>query len=176
MPTILVVGQMRPGKKRRNYEIVGQVLARTDERAHIVVIGDGPEREAVAHMLPDRARLLGALPHEDVIRHMRGASVMLWPGWREPIGMVYLEAAACALPVAAMADMGVPLVVADGETGLLSPPDDIEALVRNLAQLLGGSSARLMAAKARTRVVSHHSLDSATMTLQSVLARFRPSS
>ena len=45
----------------------------------------------------------------------------MWPGYREPIGMVYLEAGAVGVPVVALASMGVPMVVRDGETGILAP-------------------------------------------------------
>ena len=175
-PTVAIVGQMRPGKKRRNYEMAADALSRLTAPPNVLVMGDGPERAAIEAMLPN-ARFIGAVPHQEVIRNLRGASLMLWPGDREPIGMVYLEAAACALPVVATADMGVPLVVRDGETGLLAPSGDVAGLAQRMDALLADGERRTkIGAQARAHVVRHHSLDSATMALQAVLARFRPPS
>ena len=169
---VLVVGQMRPGKKRRNHEIAAEALARLAPGSfEALVIGDGPERRAIEPLYPPGTRFLGAVPHERVIREMRGADVFLWPGWREPIGMVYLEAAACALPTIATSDMGVPLVVEHGRTGLLSAPDDPVTLADNLRALLADGERRAtLGRQARDRAMRHHSLDSATMALQSILA------
>ena len=176
-PRVLVVGQMRPGKKRRNHEMAAEALhGLVPGTFETLVLGDGPEREAVEALYPAGTRFAGAVAHERVVREMRGADLLLWPGWREPIGMVYLEAAAASLPVAATADMGVPLVVGDGETGLLAPADDVAALGERTARLLTDPALRLrLGAGGRERVVRHHSLDSATKTMQSVLARFAPS-
>ena len=173
---VLVVGQMRPGKKAANHALAAAALSRLDRRVDTLVLGDGPERAAITPLYPPGTRFAGAVSHEAVVREMRAADLFLWPGDREPIGMVYLEAAASALPVVATADMGVPLVVADGETGLLSPPRDAAALAANLAALLEDGARRAALGQAgRARVVSQHSLDSAASTLQSLLSRFRPS-
>ena len=57
-----------------------------------------------------------------------------FPGFEESLGMVYLEAQSCGVPVVAMADGGIPEVVANGETGLLTEEGDVDgqaaALVR----------------------------------------------
>ena len=174
LPRILVVGQMRPGKKARNHLLAAEALRGLHVPHETLVLGDGPARDGIAAAYGPDARLGGAVDHAAVIRAMRGADVFLWPGWREPIGMVYLEAAACSLPVVASCDMGVPLVVTDGETGLLAPPEDAGALRRHLATLLRDKPAReRLGHGGRSRVVSEHSLDAASRTLHAALLSLR---
>ncbi|TLZ65181.1 MAG: glycosyltransferase family 4 protein, partial [Methanobacteriota archaeon] len=61
--------------------------------------------------------------------------IFMFPGLREPIGMVYLEAQACGLPVVAFRNKGIPDVVRDGETGFLVPALDRELFGERLRSL-----------------------------------------
>ena len=170
VPRVLVVGQMRPGKKLANHLIAAEALRSVDAPFETLVLGDGPARAEVEGAVPRGTRFGGAVAPDEVVRQMRGADLLLWPGEREPIGMVYLEAAATALPVAAWADMGVPLVVEHGVSGLLAPPGDRQALAANVAALVGdGALARRLGGQGRARVVEQHSLDRAARTLHSAL-------
>ena len=54
----------------------------------------------------------------------------------EGFGIVYLEAAASALPVVAARGGGTADAVRRGETGLLVPPNDADALAQALLHLL----------------------------------------
>jgi glycosyltransferase involved in cell wall biosynthesis len=163
---LLAVGQMRPGKKLRNFEILAEALAPlTDHDWHLTLIGGGPAEEHVRKAfapLSDQIIFTGAVPREAVLDEMRKADLFVWPGWREPIGMVYLEAQSLGMPVAAFADMGVPLVVADGETGLLALADDMTALTANIARLLDEPALRLsLGGAGPAHVARNHSLAAA---------------
>jgi starch synthase len=63
--------------------------------------------------------------------------VFACPSLYEPLGIVNLEAMACGTAVVASAVGGIPEVVSDGETGLLVPPDDPDALAAGLNALIG---------------------------------------
>ena len=58
------------------------------------IVGDGPERDALARVAAGRAELLGRVSDDDVRRLYRRASVVLLPG-EEDFGIVPLEAQAC---------------------------------------------------------------------------------
>jgi glycosyltransferase involved in cell wall biosynthesis len=72
----------------------------------------------------------------DVARMMAAGDVFCLPSFEEPFGLVFAEAAAMRRPVVALDNGGTPEVVAQGKTGLLVPPRDIEALAASLLRLL----------------------------------------
>ena len=65
------------------------------------------------------------LPSREVIQILTHATVFVCPSVYEPMGIVNLEAMACETAVVATATGGIPEVVADGETGLLVPIDQV---------------------------------------------------
>ncbi len=65
-----------------------------------------------------------------------------FPGIRESLGMVYLEAQSCGMPVIAFNNGGVPEVVKHGKTGLLSDAYDRAAYAKNIRELLLDSALR----------------------------------
>jgi len=90
--------------------------------ARFVIVGDGPEREALARQieaagLRDRVMLLGA--RSDVPALMRAADVVCVPSKVEGFGLVAVEAMAAGRPVVATRVGGLTEVVLDGETGML---------------------------------------------------------
>jgi glycosyltransferase involved in cell wall biosynthesis len=71
----------------------------------LVIIGDGPERNAVLSMIKklsmmDRVRFFGSLEsHDEILSHMKSSKVCVLPSTREGFGIAALEALACGLPV-----------------------------------------------------------------------------
>ncbi|MDW8339549.1 MAG: glycosyltransferase, partial [Thermoleophilia bacterium] len=72
----------------------------------------------------------------DVAWWYRRASVVVHPARWEGFGLALLEAMLCARPIVAAAASAVPELVVDGETGLLVPPEDVEALAEAIVALL----------------------------------------
>ena len=66
------------------------------------------------------------LSREELIAVLSSATVFACPSIYEPLGIVNLEAMACSIPVVATATGGIPEVVADGETGLLVPIEQLQ--------------------------------------------------
>jgi glycosyltransferase involved in cell wall biosynthesis len=113
----------------------------------LVVVGDGPLRRQVPGAL-------GFLPPEQLRERYARAAVVACPSRREGFGVVAAEAMAHGRPVVASAVGGLLDLVVDGETGLLVPPGDVEALRAALERLLGDSPLRRRlgeAAKERAR-------------------------
>ncbi len=76
------------------------------------------------------------LPKPEVIQLLTHATVFAIPSVYEPLGIVNLEAMACATAVVGSRTGGIPEVVADGETGLLVPPGEPGPLAAALNTLI----------------------------------------
>ncbi|HLX19048.1 MAG TPA: glycosyltransferase, partial [Gaiellaceae bacterium] len=79
-----------------------------------------------------RVFLLGRVP--DVAAWLQRASVYVQPSRWEGFGLAVLEAMVCGLPVVATDVSSLPELVVDGETGLLVPVADVEALALAIAR------------------------------------------
>lgn len=83
--------------------------------------------------------------------------------------MAVLEAMAAGVPVVASRVGGIPGVVADGRTGLLVEPRDVNALGEALARILAGTAERLaMGAAGRDRAAEQFSADVVVPRLEAV--------
>jgi glycosyltransferase involved in cell wall biosynthesis len=83
--------------------------------------------------LGDRLRFAGF--HSDPARIMSEIDVLVHPADNESFGRVVVEAMAASLPVVGMRGGGVAEIVLDGETGLLSEPDNARDLAQKIEQL-----------------------------------------
>jgi glycosyltransferase involved in cell wall biosynthesis len=154
-----------------------EAVART-EGASLVIVGEGPlraalERRARSLGVEAKVRFTGALPPEEVLSWMQRAWLLAAPsvtagdGDSEGLPTVLCEAAAAGLPVVATRHSGIPEIVAEGETGLLSPEGDVALLARNLSLLLTSPYMRQsMAAAARLRALDRFDLGRQTGRLE----------
>jgi alpha-maltose-1-phosphate synthase len=95
------------------------------------------------------------LPKHEVIQLLTHAAVFACPSVYEPLGIVNLEAMACGTAVVGSRTGGIPEVVADGETGLLVPPGEPQALAEALnALILDPDRAAAMGQAGRKRAVA----------------------
>ncbi|GIJ62910.1 glycogen synthase [Virgisporangium aurantiacum] len=141
---------------------------------------DTPEIAAEVETLIDELRatrervvwVAAMLPKPEVIQVLTHSTVFVCPSIYEPMGIVNLEAMACETAVVATATGGIPEVVADGETGLLVPieqvadgtgtPLDPDRFVADLAAAINEliadpAKATAMGEAGRRRAVAHFS-------------------
>lgn len=179
VPVIAVVAMMRPGDKLASYRVLAAALARLPDVAwQFLIVGDGPARDEVEGAFAAlaneggrrRVRFAGAATERELPALLAGCSLLAWPAINEAYGMALLEAQAAGLPVVAGRSGGVPALIDNGETGLLSDPGDVAAFAADLASLLADPlrCARLGRA-ALAKVARDHSLELAAMNLQRIL-------
>lgn len=115
-----------------------------DLRCHF--IGDGPDREALMEQrdrygLSDHVRFHGQQTRAAVTGLLHSADVVAAPsvpssdGRREGIPVALMEAMASGIPVVASRLSGIPELVEDGVSGVLTPPGDAHALADALERL-----------------------------------------
>jgi len=102
--------------------------------AHLVVLGEGPQRAELEQLAGERVHLLGRVP--DVAAWLRRAELLIHPVRWEGFGLALLEAMLASLPVVATRVSSIPEIVAEGETGLLVQPDDPSALATAVNRVL----------------------------------------
>jgi phosphatidylinositol alpha-1,6-mannosyltransferase len=98
-----------------------------------------------------------------------------WGGLeQEGFGIVFLEAAACAVPAVAGESGGAAEAVVDGRTGfVVRRPTDVVAVAAALASLLDDAPRRrAMGAEARTRAAAELSYEVLAARLAEVLDRW----
>jgi glycosyltransferase involved in cell wall biosynthesis len=86
--------------------------------------------------LSGRVQFLGQQSQAQVASLLKGAEMFVLPSRAEPFGVSLLEAAACRKPIVASAVGGIPEIISDGVSGLLVPPDDVDALSAAMLWLL----------------------------------------
>ena len=107
--------------------------------SQLILIGDGPERSAaewLAHDLGIHPRIHFLGKQERVNELLPLADLLLMPSELESFGLVALEGMACKVPTIGTRVGGVPEVIDDGDTGLLFPVGDVEAMARGALDLL----------------------------------------
>lgn len=157
------VGRLDPVKDQQGLLEAFARLARTDGRAVLVVLGDGPCREALEARarrpdLAGRVRLLGE--RDDVPTLLRGFDIFVLPSIAEGISNTILEAMATGLPVVATRTGGNPELVEDGVTGTLVPVGRPAALADALRAYAADPHLRALHGKAgRQRAVEEFALE-----------------
>lgn len=159
-----IVGCVGRLVREKAYDVLLEAFTRVvqeERRAHLVIVGDGPEREALARLavalgVGDRVNFLGK--RRDVGRLLSVLDVFALASVTEGLPVALLEAMLAGVPVVATAVGGVPEVVRDGETGILAPPRDSAALAYGiLCYATNPAMAREMAARARPEIAERFS-------------------
>ncbi|HEY7689972.1 MAG TPA: glycosyltransferase family 1 protein [Dongiaceae bacterium] len=158
--------------REKGLKIFADVLGRLQAlgvRHRALVIGDGPERAAMAAMLP-HAIFAGFLGGEALARAYASADIFFFPSVTETFGIVTLEAMACGVPVVCARATGSSSLVTHGMTGFLAEPDDEAGYARHLAALAGDAAMRQRMGAACVEQARPHDWDSA---MQGLLAHYR---
>ena len=144
-PHAFIVGTVgRLVREKNQAALVRAMAPLLSSTARLVVVGDGPERAAVAAAVAGLGAkapfvsLLGA--RRDTPRLYAAFDVFALSSDSEGLPLVIVEAMASALPVVSTAVGGIPAVVVEGVTGALVPAGDVGALSERLADLAASPS------------------------------------
>ena len=135
---LIHISNFRPVKRVLDcIRILAEVRKHTP--AHLLMVGDGPERGPAEHL----ARELKLAPHvsflgkqNHVERIIPLARVLLMPSEMESFGLVALEAMACGVATVGTNVGGVPELITHGENGFMEPVGDIAAQSARVVSLL----------------------------------------
>jgi len=167
-PLMVCISRLVP---RKGQDVLIRAMPRIRERvpdAALLIVGSGPYRsrlEELAARAPDRSVFFaGEVEDAELPRYYAVGDVFAMPcrsrlagleveGW----GNVFLEAAACGLPVLVGDSGGAREALVDAETGVLVDGADVEEIAREVADLLfDPERAVLMGKRGRMRVEREH--------------------
>ncbi len=174
-PVIGNVAALVPHKGQRYLIDAAPLVIREIPDARFVIVGQGELESALQkqirnHRLERHVILAGFRP--DVLSLHNGFDVFVMSSVTEGLGTSLLDAMASARPVVATRTGGIPEVVEDGETGLLVPPRNPQALAHAIVRLLRDEPLRQrMAAAGLARVSAHFSADGMVQQTLDVYAR-----
>jgi len=119
-------------------EAIPRVMSEIPE-ATFAFVGDGPLRASMARRMRElglngNVRIHGKVP--DVVPVIQRAGVVARPSLTEGMPLAVMEAMACGRPILATRVGGTTDLIADGETGMLMEPRDVEALEDGLIRVL----------------------------------------
>jgi glycosyltransferase involved in cell wall biosynthesis len=138
-----------------------KLVLEKDQNAKLVIVGAGPlkaqlERLAATHHVTENVIFAGSVEHEAAMEITNRALFVVVPSHWEAFGMVCLEAMIAGKAVIASRSGGPSEIVVDGETGLLVPPRDEQALACAIQTLLDNPErAEEMGRRGRDRALAH---------------------
>lgn len=127
---LLFVGRF---DRQKGVDILLAALQRLGNSAFACIVGDSLHTSLQA--LPGNARYIKWLSPAGLETYYRSAELIVMPSRWEGLPLVALEAMRAGLPIIASNVGGLPEIVQDGETGLLIPPNDVDALVEAISSL-----------------------------------------
>lgn len=168
---LLSVGMMRGGDKKDSYRLLATSVRELEgEDWHLLIVGDGDERAEIESWfdpVADKVTFLGKLDERDLRQVYALADLYIWPACGEAYGMAFLEAAREGLPAVAGNIRGVPDVVIDDQTGLLSKGGDGTDFIKKIRILLDDAPYRQrLAQQAREFAQNERSLEKAASLLK----------
>lgn len=181
-PVAVCVSRLMP---RKGQDVLVEALPLVQQSvpdAALLLVGGGPSRARIEqlvakHGLADSVVLTGSVPWTELPAYYGAGDVFAMPCRTrlagadvEGLGIVYLEAAACGLPVIAGNSGGAPDALLDGETGYVVDGRSTDAVADALIGLLADrATAAAMGDRGRTWVSANWSWPRSIERLQSLI-------
>lgn len=158
-PMVLFVGRL-VGYKGLEYLL--QAISRV--QGALVIVGEGMlfgrlTRRAIQNGASEKVHFVGHVSNEDLAAFYHACDVFVLPSIsnNETLGVVQLEAMCCGKPVVSTnLPTGVPFANIDGETGIVVPPRDADALADAVNRLLSDEALRRRLGEGGKKRVAEH--------------------
>lgn len=159
---VITVGRLVEKKGIRYGLEAVAVLVAAGRSIHYTIVGDGPLRRDLENLvaklgISSAVSFMGWKSHEETLEAVKSGHILLAPsvtaadGDEEGIPNSLKEAMALGIPVVASRHAGIPELVEDGVSGLLTPERDARALADHVARLIDHPEIRTEVASAARR-------------------------
>jgi phosphatidylinositol alpha-mannosyltransferase len=178
-PCVLYVGRLEP---RKGVETLIRAMALVEPhepRAMLAVVGDGPERSALAdlaHRLGAPVRFVGRVEDDQLPAFFQAADIVCSPALGgESFGIVLLEAMACGKPIVASRIDGYAELLAPADCARLVNPGDASGLAQELTALLESAERRGQLGRRGAAAATAFDSDAIAGRLEAIYRRVRRS-
>ena len=174
---ISTVAVFRKQKRLDNFVRVASGIASRHQKLSFILIGDGPEKAAVESQASGESTLQGRIYFEGLQHNVKPyfdlTDIYLMTSDFEGLPIALLEAMSMSCAPVATRVGGIPEVIEDGSSGLLSPADDVAALQEQVESLiLDAQKRKTIAANARSRIEQQFSMKKMVQELEAVYQQF----
>lgn len=150
---IVSVGRLVPRKGQDKLVKAMPAILKARPNAHLLFVGSGSYKKALDNLIVERelgrnVTFTGRVNYDELTKYICVGDIFAMPSRSrfaglevEGLGIVYLEASACGLPVLAGDSGGAPDAVLPGKTGLVVNGLDVKAIADGAIKLLSGDRA-----------------------------------
>ncbi len=124
----------------------------------MTMAGDGPMHEELVALTNDlhiskQIDFPGFVPNEQAHKLIEKSHIIVMPSLEEAFGVAAIEGSVHGRPVIATTVGGIPEVICDGQSGILVPPDDVDALATAIIKLASDKELRNSMGQAGKKIV-----------------------
>jgi L-malate glycosyltransferase len=174
-PIVGNVAALVPHKGQRHLIEAARLVVRDVPDVRFIILGEGELREHLERQIREyhlEKHVLLPGFRLDVLGCIKAFDLFAMSSVTEGLGTSLLDAMACSRAIVATRTGGIPEVVEDGVTGILSAPRDHVAMAQAIVRLLGDAPTRArMGAAGLARVQAHFTVERMVAQTAVVYAR-----
>lgn len=165
-PYLLSVARLERRKDFPTLLLAFREILRSHREVRLHIVGEGPDRSLIELEtqrldLHESVTFLGRISQSDLISQYQGATLFTLASRQEGLGLVFLEAMSCGLPIVTTDSGGSADPVLPDQTGFLVPVGDWRALARYCCRILEDETLRKrLSQAAREQAVAEYSFES----------------
>ncbi len=124
-------------EERKGYPVLFKALKMlketTDIKFNLTIIGDGYDMKLYRKTVKEygidfECNFVGIVSHKEVYEYLNKSDIFVLPSYGEALGIAYLEAMSCGLPIIGTKNEGISDIVTDNENGILVEKGDVEGI------------------------------------------------
>jgi len=146
------------GRLSREKGVIDLVKAFAKVDAHLLIVGDGPLRRILEHVVSKnpRVHVLGYRPRVEALKLVKGSDLLVLPSYHEGLSTALLEAMALHVPCVATS-VGGNVELLEGGAGLLVEPGNVQELIEKIRLVLDDREiARSISQRAYEKVLERY--------------------
>ena len=179
IPTILSVGSISQRKGHLLLVKAFEIVHKTVPSAKLIIAGTLTEKTYYTQLqneigklhLKQSVELLTNIPQEQLLQIYQEATIFALHSQEESQGIALVEAMATGLPIVSTLVGGIPFVVKNGKTGLLSKYGDVDSFANNMIKLLTNENLRTQMSQSARLSAQSYSWQEITQAIEIIYNR-----